>query len=311
MPPCRCARVTPRRSRDARGVAAEEAGAVSVATSPKLEPPASPRSRRCAGRPRAPRSPSRARPRCAPRARTGGRAARTARGPGSRSRSRRRGRPAQASGTVARASATASAAVRATTSRARSEVRAVADDRPPRPPQNTRTESPRRATASRSRSRSPRTPRLERRRPSSSAPPPGTRRPRARVQARTRPARGGESTLALGPADGDAVDAQRGQADADRHALPVLAAGADARVERAGRCRSRVTRCSTSGPLPIRVAPFTGAPILPSSMQVRLARREHELAARDVDLPAAERHRVQAALHRAQDLARDRPGPRA
>ena len=75
----------------------------------------------------------------------------------------------------------------------------------------------------------------------------------------------------------------------------------------------RDTRVSTSGPLPISVAPLTGAPIAPALDPVRLARREHELAARDVDLAAAEGHRVEAAVDRAHDvvgivLAREHEG---
>jgi hypothetical protein len=55
-----------------------------------------------------------------------------------------------------------------------------------------------------------------------------------------------------------------------------------------------VTRVSTSGPLPISVAPLTGARDLAVLDQVGLARREHELAAGDVDLAAAEVHGVEA-----------------
>ena len=68
-------------------------------------------------------------------------------------------------------------------------------------------------------------------------------------------------------ADGQPVHAQGRLADADRHALAVLAAGADAVVERAGRCRSSATLVSASGPLPIRVAPLTAGPTLPSSIR--------------------------------------------
>ena len=64
----------------------------------------------------------------------------------------------------------------------------------------------------------------------------------------------------------------------------------------------RVTRVSTSGPLPISVAPFTGAPIAPVLDAVGLAGAEDELAARDVDLAAAEGDGVEPALDRAQDV---------
>ena len=56
-----------------------------------------------------------------------------------------------------------------------------------------------------------------------------------------------------------------------------------------------VTRVSASGPLPISVAPLTGYVDLAVLDPVRLARREHELAAGDVDLAAAEVGGVQAA----------------
>src|SRR5512146_1343303 len=61
-----------------------------------------------------------------------------------------------------------------------------------------------------------------------------------------------------------------------------------------------LTRVSTSGPLPMIVAPLRGAPAVLD--RVRLARGEDELAGGDVHLPAAEIHRVDAALDRADDL---------
>ncbi len=70
------------------------------------------------------------------------------------------------------------------------------------------------------------------------------------------------------------------------------------------------TRVSTSGPLPISVAPLSGVPIRPFSIGVRLARREHELARGDVHLAAAEVDRVDAALDGGDDL-RGRVRPRA
>ena len=57
---------------------------------------------------------------------------------------------------------------------------------------------------------------------------------------------------------------------------------------------TRLTRVSASGPLPIRVAPLTGARHAAVLDQVGLARREDELAAGDVHLAAAEVHRVEA-----------------
>jgi len=44
----------------------------------------------------------------------------------------------------------------------------------------------------------------------------------------------------------------------------------------------------TSGPLPIRFTPLSGAVIFPSSTEVALREREDEVAVRDVDLTAAE-----------------------
>jgi hypothetical protein len=58
-------------------------------------------------------------------------------------------------------------------------------------------------------------------------------------------------------AHSQAVDAQRRLADTHRHALAFLAAGADARVERHV-VADHPHPVSASGPLPIRVAPFTG-----------------------------------------------------
>ena len=64
-----------------------------------------------------------------------------------------------------------------------------------------------------------------------------------------------------------------------------------------GRSRpTRLTRVSASGPLPISVAPFTGARDPAVLDQVGLAGREDELAAGDVDLAAAEGHGVEAAV---------------
>ena len=70
-----------------------------------------------------------------------------------------------------------------------------------------------------------------------------------------------------GAADRQAVDAQRRLADAYRHALAFLAAGADAGVEGFMSLPIMVTRVSASGPLPTMVAPLTGYWILPFSTQ--------------------------------------------
>ena len=63
-------------------------------------------------------------------------------------------------------------------------------------------------------------------------------------------------------------------------------------------------RFSTSGPLPIRVAPLTGRVTFAVLDQVGLGGREHELARGDVHLPATEVHRIQALLDRLDDLLR-------
>ena len=65
--------------------------------------------------------------------------------------------------------------------------------------------------------------------------------------------------------DRDALHPQRRLADADRHALAVLAAGADPGIERRS-LPIMVMRCRSVGPLPISIAPFSGAPILPFSI---------------------------------------------
>jgi hypothetical protein len=58
-------------------------------------------------------------------------------------------------------------------------------------------------------------------------------------------------------ADGQSIDLERRLSHADRHALAVLAAGADAAVELQVVADHRDAR-QASGPLPISVAPLTG-----------------------------------------------------
>ena len=65
---------------------------------------------------------------------------------------------------------------------------------------------------------------------------------------------------------GQPIHAQRRLPHADRHTLPFLAAGADAVVE-LQIVADHATRVSTSGPLPISVAPLIGAPSLPFSIR--------------------------------------------
>ena len=90
------------------------------------------------------------------------------------------------------------------------------------------------------------------------------------------------------------VDAQRRLPDADRHPWPSLP-----QVPMPGSSsRSLPTMrhaVSTSGPLPISVAPLTGAVDLAVLDQVGLGGREHEFAGGDVDLAAAEVDGVEAA----------------
>src|SRR4051812_21823484 len=91
------------------------------------------------------------------------------------------------------------------------------------------------------------------------------------------------------------VDAQRGLAHAHGHALAFLAAGAHARIELHvvadhGHAGERVGAVAHDGCALDRVLDL--AVLDPKG----LARREHELAARDVDLPAAEVGGVEALL---------------
>src|SRR5215475_14090000 len=91
-------------------------------------------------------------------------------------------------------------------------------------------------------------------------------------------------------ADRDAVHAQRGLTDADRHALAVLAAGADARVELEviADHHGALHRCAD-----------------PSILDpVGFGALEHILARSDVHLSAAEIDRIDSILHRGDDLVR-------
>ena len=70
----------------------------------------------------------------------------------------------------------------------------------------------------------------------------------------------------LGTADGDALDQQRGLADTHGHTLPVLPQ-MPTPSSRARSLPTMRTFCMVSGPLPIRVAPFTGVVMRPSSIR--------------------------------------------
>src|SRR5690606_39016018 len=101
---------------------------------------------------------------------------------------------------------------------------------------------------------------------------------------------------------------QRRLSDADGYALAFLAAGADAVVEleivaHHGHARQHVRSIADErGALHGRTEPAV-------LDEIRFARREHELAGRDVHLAAAEVHRVDAAFDRGADsFRRVRPG---
>src|SRR5262249_37797548 len=94
-----------------------------------------------------------------------------------------------------------------------------------------------------------------------------------------------------GPADGDAVDAQGGLADPDRHALAVLAAGADAGIKR----KIGADHAHTGervGAVANQHRALDRGTDLAVLDPVGLGALEHEFSRRDVDLPAAKTHRV-------------------
>src|SRR5205085_107369 len=98
-----------------------------------------------------------------------------------------------------------------------------------------------------------------------------------------------------GAADRDLVDAQRRLTDTDRHALAVLAAGADAGIELHVVAdhlhpRQRIRTVADQHRALDRRADL--AVLDP----VGLGTREDELAAGDVDLPAAEGNGIDAVL---------------
>src|SRR5262249_7186328 len=106
-----------------------------------------------------------------------------------------------------------------------------------------------------------------------------------------------------GAADGEAVDQHARLADADRHALAVLAAGADALVELhvVADHRDAGERIRPVADQHRALDRRTDLAVLD---QVRFGGVEHELARGDVDLAAAEIDRVEPALDRADDLVR-------
>src|SRR6185437_5243903 len=103
-------------------------------------------------------------------------------------------------------------------------------------------------------------------------------------------------------ADGDAVDAQRRLADADRHALAVLAAGADAAVE----CKVVADHrhaVQVGRSVADQHRALDRRPDLAVLDAIRLGTLEHVFARGDVDLAAAEMHGVDAVLDRGEDFA--------
>src|ERR1700738_4761411 len=112
-------------------------------------------------------------------------------------------------------------------------------------------------------------------------------------------------TLRIGalarPADCDAVHPQGRLADADRYALAVLAAGADAGVEREI-VADHADAVQVARTVADQHRAFDRRADLAVLQFVGLGALEHIFARRDVDLSAAERDRVDAVLHRRDDL---------
>src|SRR3954468_816104 len=105
------------------------------------------------------------------------------------------------------------------------------------------------------------------------------------------------------PAHGESVDPQRGLADADRHALPFLAAGADAFVELEVVADHADAR-QYIGPVADERGALDGRTELAVLDQIGLAGGEHELAGGDIHLAAAEIDGIDTLVHRGDDLTR-------
>src|SRR6266446_3238979 len=112
----------------------------------------------------------------------------------------------------------------------------------------------------------------------------------------------GKSGPSASAAHGDAVEPQGRLADAHRHALAVLAAGADAGIE-----LEIVAHHADAPQIGRAIADQHGtlerSPELAVLDPVGLGDLEHVFARGDVDLPAAEIDRVYAVLDRGDDLA--------
>src|SRR5271154_1173173 len=105
-----------------------------------------------------------------------------------------------------------------------------------------------------------------------------------------------------GTADSQAINFNGRDADADGNRLPVFAAGADAFIE-----LQIVADHRNSGQDVWSVADqscaFDQGSDLPIFDEICLGRREDKFSVGDVDLPAAEIHRVDTIFHGANDVA--------
>src|SRR5512145_2221092 len=97
------------------------------------------------------------------------------------------------------------------------------------------------------------------------------------------------------PADRDPLHAQGGLADADRNALAVLAARADAGIELEV-VADHADAVEVGRAIPDQHGALERTPELAVRHLVGLGDLEHVLARRDVDLPAAEADGIDAVL---------------
>src|SRR6185295_20023116 len=97
--------------------------------------------------------------------------------------------------------------------------------------------------------------------------------------------------LSAGPADRDGVHAQGGLADADRHPLAVLAAGADTGIEREV-VADHADAIEVGRPVADQHGALERAAELAAVDLVGFRHLEHVFARLDVDLAAAEAHRI-------------------
>src|SRR3954462_5915528 len=109
--------------------------------------------------------------------------------------------------------------------------------------------------------------------------------------------------LSASSADGDPVHAQRRLANPDRHALAVLAAGADAGVEFEV-VADHADAMQVAWSVADQHRALDRRADLAVFQPIGLGALEHVFARRDVDLAAAERYRIDAVLDRGDDLPR-------